>query len=220
MRYDFHIHTHHSYDSMMKPIKILQIAKERGLDGVVICDHNTVAGGLETKALNTDPNFEVIVGAEIRTNAGDVAGIHLSEEIKSREFGRVCDEIHAQGGQTILVHPYVDHDLSLVDFEKIDYVEVINARTSDKKNELAHALALKHNKPMVAGSDAHLYDEIGNAETDIAYESNSPVGTRKIKSARKYDQTLSQYIKAYKQGKPMIVIQSTIYLIKRIFSGR
>lgn len=218
MRYDFHIHTHHSYDSMMEPAKILQIAKEKGIDGVVICDHNTVAGGLETKKLNTDPNFEVIVGAEIRTNAGDVTGIRLSEEIISREFGAVCDEIHEQGGQTILVHPYVDHDLSLVDFDKIDFIEVINARASDEKNELAYELALKHNKPMVAGSDAHLYGEIGNAETDIAY--NSPVGTRKLRSARKYDQTLSQYIKAYKLGKPMIVIQSTIYLIKRIISGK
>ncbi len=220
MRYDFHIHTHHSYDSIMKPAKILQIAKKKGLNGVVICDHNTVAGGLETKALNTDPNFEVIVGAEIRTTAGDITGIHITEEIKSREFAAVCDEIHAQGGQTILVHPYVDHDLSLVDFDKIDYIEVINARASEANNELAIVLAQKYDKPMVAGSDAHLYDEIGNAETYIEYESHTPIGTRKLKSARKYDQTLSQYIKAYKMGKPMIIIQSTILLIKRLLSGK
>ena len=218
MRYDFHIHTHHSYDSMMKPSKILQLAKERGLHGVVICDHNTVAGGLETQALNEDPNFEVIVGAEIRTNAGDITGIRISEEIVSREFEAACDEIHAQGGQTILVHPYVDHDLNLIDFDKIDYVEVINTRASDAQNDLAYALAVKYDKPMVAGSDAHLYSEIGNAETTIEYESHHPKGTHKIKSSKKYHQTLSQYIKAYKQGKPMIAIQSSIYLIKRILS--
>jgi len=69
---------------------------------------------------------------------------------------------------------------------------------------------------MVAGSDAHLYDEIGNAETDLEYESYFPLNTRIRKPSKIYNHTLSQYIKAYKQMKPMIALQATIYLIKRI----
>ena len=65
MKIDFHVHTYHSYDSIMQPEKILRIAKEKGLNGCVICDHNTIKGGIECKKLNTDPNFVVIVAAEI-----------------------------------------------------------------------------------------------------------------------------------------------------------
>ena len=52
MNIDFHTHTHYSYDSLMKPEKILSIAKRKGLDGIVICDHNTIQGGLDVQKAN------------------------------------------------------------------------------------------------------------------------------------------------------------------------
>ena len=58
MKIDFHTHTYYSYDSLMKPLKILEIAKKKGLNGIVICDHNTIQGGLETKKLNNDKYFK------------------------------------------------------------------------------------------------------------------------------------------------------------------
>ena len=82
---DFHTHTYHSYDSYMKPKKIIRIGKARGLDGIVICDHNTIKGGLETQKINCDKNFTVIVGAEIATDVGDITGIFLTKEIESRK---------------------------------------------------------------------------------------------------------------------------------------
>ena len=97
MKIDCHIHTCHSYDSIMQPAKILMTAKKRGLHGIVVCDHNTIRGGLEAYNLNHDPEFHVIVGAEMATDAGDVTGIFLTREIKSRNFTEVALEIKKQG---------------------------------------------------------------------------------------------------------------------------
>ena len=112
---DFHTHTHHSYDSLMKPEKIIRIARARGLDGIVTCDHNTIKGGLEVQKVNNNKNFIVIVGAEIETDVGDIIGIFLTKEIESRNFDNVVREIKQQGVKVILSHPYKNHDLSRID---------------------------------------------------------------------------------------------------------
>jgi len=216
MKVDFHTHTYHSYDSWMKPREILRIAKKRGLNGIVICDHDTIAGGVETKKLNDDPDFQVIVGAEIKTDAGDITGIFLTEEIQSRKASEVCREIKAQGGMTILNHPYEAHDLEKIDFSLIDFIEGYNARLSPKKNQKAIELAQKYNKRIIGGSDAHLYNEIANTYTIIDdFQSMIPTECV-VKYSKIYNQTLSQYIKAIKYKNPRIAFGATIYLLKRI----
>jgi len=211
---DFHTHTYHSYDSLMKPEKILSIAKSRGLDGIVICDHNTIKGGVEASKINSDPDFKVIVGAEIATDAGDITGIFLTREIVSRKFDEVAKEIKAQGGKIILNHPYKAHNLSLIDFNLIDYIEGYNSRVSKKDNEKAVALAKKYNKPIVAGSDSHLYGEIAKCKTEV----NNPDELLPLNShcqkSRYYYITLSQYIKAYKRKSVKIFVSASALFIK------
>ena len=80
---DFHTHTYHSYDCAMNPAKILRLAKERGLNAIVINDHDTIAGGLECKRINPYKDLEVIIGAEIKTSIGDVTGIFLKDHLPS-----------------------------------------------------------------------------------------------------------------------------------------
>ncbi len=214
---DFHTHTHHSYDSLMKPEKILSIAKSRGLQGIVICDHNTIKGGIEAQKLNTDPDFKVIVGAEIATDAGDITGIFLTKEIVSRKFIDVVKEIKAQGGKTILNHPYKAHNLDLIDFRYIDYVEGYNSRVCNKNNERAVALAKKYKKPIVAGSDSHLYGEIAKCKTEVNNINDLVPLKAYCNNSRYYYITLSQYIKAYKQKNIKIFISASIMFLKNTF---
>lgn len=168
MTVDFHTHTYHSYDCRMRPEKILRLAKARGLDAIVINDHDTIAGGLECQRINNIQGLQVIVGAEINTSIGDVTGIFLKEEIQARNYSEVIAEIKRQGGITILNHPYVGHKLNDVNFEGIDLIEGYNGRVSPSKNQLAVELARKLNKPVIAGSDAHTYGEIANCRTHYA----------------------------------------------------
>lgn len=219
VKIDFHTHTHYSYDSLMHPARILAIAKSRGLDGIVICDHDTVQGGLEAQKLNTDPHFHVIVGAEIKTTAGDITGLFLKEEIISREVNAVLDEMKAQGGLTLLNHPYQAHDLSKINFEKVDFIEGFNARVSPEQNNKALALAQLHGKPVLSGSDAHLYGEIANAYTEVADLQTLTPLSHVNKYSSYFNIAGSQYIKAYKRKSISVFVSTTKVLIKKILSG-
>jgi len=161
--FDLHIHSKYSFDSILEPKKIIKIAKERDLCGVAITDHNTIKGGLEAKKINKDKDFLVIVGSEISTEIGDISGLFLNEEIKSRDSMEVIEEIKEQGGLVVLPHPYKGHKLSEKIAKKVDVIEVFNARTNEDNNKRAAELAKKYNKSVVAGSDAHFASEIGLA---------------------------------------------------------
>lgn len=208
MKLDFHTHTHHSYDCRMRTEKILQLAAARGLNAIVINDHDTIAGGLECLKMNKDPNLQVIVGAEINTSIGDVTGIFLKEEIQSRNYADVIAEIKRQGGITILNHPYVAHKLSEVNFDGIDLIEGYNGRTDERRNEMAVQLAQKHNKPVIAGSDAHTYGEIANCKTyyDNLNDLLKPLGTE-YKMCSVYAPIRSQLIKSVKRSDAALMIK-------------
>ncbi len=216
---DFHTHTHHSYDSLMKPAKILKLAKSRGLNGIVICDHNTIKGGIEAYKLNTDPNFKVIIGAEIYTDAGDITGIFLTKEVRARKFNDVIKEIKAQGGKTILNHPYKGHDLTKVDYSQIDFIEGYNSRLNKHDNEKAIALAKKHNIPIIAGSDSHLYNEIANCKTYISNFNDFKIIKCEYKKSNHINITISQYIKALKRKDIKIAISATAIFIKHLLKS-
>lgn len=206
---DFHTHTYHSYDSMMDPAKILSIASKRGLTHIVINDHNTIKGGMECKALNRNAGLEVVVGAEIATNAGDVTGIFLKEEINARQFSDVVMEIKKQGGLVILNHPYVGHNLSEINFNGIDLVEGFNSRVDYKKNMLAVELAKQHNKPVIAGSDAHIYSEIGRCRTNYSVSDFLLPDSCEYHRNPFYALTASQLIKS-KKKKDFRIFTSTV----------
>ena len=177
---DLHVHSMYSYDSLLKPEKIVKIAKQKGLTGVAITDHETIQGGLSAKKYNSN-DFITITGAEIRTEIGDIIGLFLNEEIKSYRFCSVIDEIKDQGGLVILPHPFRGHDSNKFDKElvnKMDAIEGYNARTNISKNIKAQEFAREHRLPIVAGSDAHFYGEIGLAKT-IMQEASTEEDVRK-----------------------------------------
>ena len=171
MKFDLHIHSKYSYDSFLSVEKILKIAKKRGLDGVAVTDHNTIKGGIETTKINKGDNFIVIVGSEIKTEYGDIIGLFLNEEIESRIFMEVVEEIRDQDGLVVLAHPFrkgINFPIDLL--KHVELIEAFNARSPKSLNAKALELARKFNKSMTAGSDAHLGFEIGRGITIINSE--------------------------------------------------
>lgn len=171
LTFDLHVHTHRSIDSAMEPKHIVKIMEKKGLDGIAVTDHNSIKGALEV-AKQAPSELHVIVGSEIKTTLGEILGLFLKEEISSSNPIEVIDEIRAQGGLTILPHPFRAHVFTRSNLltnveiiEQVDAIEVFNARTSNTANQQALHLAQETNKPMVAGSDAHFYPEIGRART-------------------------------------------------------
>jgi predicted metal-dependent phosphoesterase TrpH len=151
---------------MQSPETILKVAKNKGLDGIAITDHNTIKGGLEAYKINKDEDFDVIIGSEIETEYGDIIGLYLQDEISARSFIDVVEEIKAQNGLVILAHPYRKNILFPIKLIKnVDAIEIFNARSSKICNMKAKDLADRSKKPPCAGSDAHLSFEIGNGRT-------------------------------------------------------
>lgn len=165
MKLDMHVHTKYSKDCRLEPKDILKAAKLRGLEGIAVTDHDTIKGGIETRRIAKD--LKVIVGAEIRTDKGELIGYFLEEEIKSRVLEEVIGEIKSQGGITCVPHPYdLFRIYRLTPTKKIagriDLIEVFNSRcVLQEFNEKALRFALENNLGMSAGSDAHSLAEIG-----------------------------------------------------------
>ena len=197
MRCDLHVHSKYSYDSIMEPRKILKIYQKKGYDMIAITDHNTIRGALVAKKYEKDFGVHVLIGEEILTDAGDIIAIDLSEEIRSRSWVEVIDEIRDQGALSIFPHPFRGHkEINLI-AEKVDLIEAWNSRSSPHYNELALKLAEKFKKPPLAGSDAHIYSEIGNAY--IEFEDIFDFSKKfMIKYCKRYEKVLSYLIKDIK----------------------
>jgi predicted metal-dependent phosphoesterase TrpH len=168
MKYDLHTHTKYSSDGVLEPENIVKTAKKRGLSGIAITDHNTLRGYLNAKKYETQ-DFKVICGSEISTERGEVIGLFLSSEIKSRTFQEVVEDIKEQDGIVVLPHPFDDVRRTGIypekgDIKLIDCVEAFNSRCLRQKyNDKATQFAGENGLSVAAGSDAHFAREVGKA---------------------------------------------------------
>ena len=208
-KYGLHLHTKYSKCSNCEPVTILEVTKKQGFTGIAITDHNTIRGALETKKLNKDEKFEIIIGEEVSTDIGHVLIYYVEEAIMPGKVEDVISEARKQKSICVLAHPYnliaskigalvklenARKTLSENDADKIglfDAIEGFNARCLLKReNILAQQLAQSFKKPVIAGSDAHFANEIGNAwiEFKDQYTLRQAIasGKIKLKGKRKY----------------------------------
>ena len=177
MNYDLHTHTKYSSRcGVAEPEDLVKVAISKGLDGIAVTDHDTIKGAIGAKKFETS-DFKVIIGCEVTTTNGELIGLFLQDEVKSRNPIEVIQEIHDQGGIVVVPHPFDRYrsarfnDLNLF-LEQVDAIEVFNSRCiSNKSNQLARDFAIKHgtkyNLSMVGGSDAHYLNEVGLGYTRI-----------------------------------------------------
>src|SRR5215472_1515818 len=133
----FHVHTRCSFDSLLSPRKIVSRAREMRVDVLIVTDHNTIQGSLDVRALaNGNPPI-VITAAEYQSEKGDIVGLFLQEEIRSRRSDEIIQQIRAQGGVVVLPHPYKGHKLDDELLAGVDLIETHNARCTDSDNERA-----------------------------------------------------------------------------------
>lgn len=169
LRVEFHCHTLFSKDSLTTPERLLETCRRRGIDRVVVTDHNSIAGALQARAL--DPQ-RVIIGEEIMTCKGELLAAYVQEEIPPgltpQETIRLLRE---QGAVISVSHPF-DHlrsgSWNLPDLLEIaplvDAIETFNARCMwPAFNWRARRFAEDHELPGTAGSDAHAPSELGQA---------------------------------------------------------
>jgi predicted metal-dependent phosphoesterase TrpH len=173
LKIDLHVHTNHSYDSVIKPEEVVFYAEKHGLDGIAITDHDKIEIALK---MAKETNFLIIPGIEISSLDGHVLALNIQESIpKGLSVDETVDRIHSLGGIAVACHPTSFFKGSLGEriSAKFDAVEVMNAsafpfkRSVKQCQRIASRLGIAH----VGGSDAHYGPEIGCAYTLVNAES-------------------------------------------------
>src|SRR5262245_5893909 len=166
---DLHMHTEHSHDCAVPVPALLDHAERIGLGAIAITDHNVFSGAEEAVELARERALTLIPGEEVKTDAGEVIGLFLNEEIpRGLPMGDTIAAIREQGGIVYLPHPF-DRLHTIPDattlhrhLAEIDVFEVYNARLMfETFNDEALRFARKYNLTMGAGSDAHVLQGVG-----------------------------------------------------------
>lgn len=168
-RVEFHCHTVYSKDSLTTPERMVKACHRKGIDRLVVTDHNTIAGARAAQAL--DPEL-VIVGEEIKTTRGEILAAFVTEEIPAGLSPQeTIHRLKGQGAFISISHPFDiyrsghwDEGDLLEILPDVDAIETFNSRCwSPDFNRQARQFADEHNIPGTVGSDAHAPLELGRA---------------------------------------------------------
>jgi predicted metal-dependent phosphoesterase TrpH len=211
---EFHCHTIYSKDSLTPPRDLVEACRRKGIDRVVVTDHNTIAGARAAQRI--DPE-RVIVGEEIMTTRGEILAAFVSEEIpKGLTPGETIRRLRQQGAFISVSHPFDEwrsghwreEDLLEI-LPEVDAIEVYNSRCMlPRFNQRAQQLAEKYRLAGTVGSDAHAAFELGQSLM-ILEPFQGPDGLRSVirrgipdvKRSPAWVRLISRYAVVYKKLK-------------------
>jgi predicted metal-dependent phosphoesterase TrpH len=213
---DMHVHTSHSYDCLVRPERLAEIARARSLDRVIVTDHNEIEGALRLQQHEPE---RFLVGEEVMTaERVEVVGILLTERIPpGRPVLEVCERIRAQGGVVYLPHPFDDRRSGAAPVldsiaHLVDVVEAHNARCfTAAPDQRAAAWARARGLPLGAGSDAHTVGELGRGSVRLPrFESTRDSLLAALREAR---------IERAVRSSPLVSLASTYAKLRKRFPG-
>ncbi|MBI5249404.1 MAG: PHP domain-containing protein [Desulfomonile tiedjei] len=183
MKLDLHVHTTaYSACSVMSPDEMMLAAKENGLDGICITEHNRIWSADEAEALSEKHGLPVFRGMEITTTGGDILVFGLEEEPGELWTPALLKaKVDAVGGVAIAAHPFrgflvfgfgdlqmdVKDALENPTFSQVHGLEVCNSLVTDAENTLARDVADAAGLLKFAGSDAHKAASVGTCVMDF-----------------------------------------------------
>jgi predicted metal-dependent phosphoesterase TrpH len=166
LRVEFHCHTSISRDSSNHLPRLLQAARQRGLDRLAITDHNTIVNALRAREM--DPEL-IIVGEEIKTTSGELLAYFVTRGVpRNVPPMEAIDQLKKQNAFICVAHPF-DYRRSGWTMEMLqeilpylDAIEVFNSRCfKPSANQSALEFAENNKMAKMAGSDAHSQVELG-----------------------------------------------------------
>lgn len=186
MKIDLHSHTLPlSTCSHMSVEELIETAKQRGLGGVCLTEHNKPWDRDEVMRLRDEFEFPLFRGMEVTTKDGDILvfGLYkeMDEVLTAAELRR---RLTNEGAYMIAAHPFRGFlifgfsELSLTTeraasrpiFQAVDAIEAYNCKVSGQETEMAFGVASGLGLPCVAGSDAHKVGDVGKLYTSFEKE--------------------------------------------------
>jgi predicted metal-dependent phosphoesterase TrpH len=185
---DLHVHTAPASPCSSAPVDhLIKEAKEIGLDGICLTDHNYVWDPEAVEKLRKQHDFLIFRGNEITTDQGDMVVFGLEKDIKGiSKLEDLRKEVVEADGFMIVAHPFRGFltfnigQLGLTPekamerplFKQVDAVEVLNSKVTEDENRFAADVAAGLGLPATGGSDAHEVSEVGIYATRFAGEVN------------------------------------------------
>ncbi len=172
MKFDLHVHTDASPDSLTTVAAAVAAAKKAGLDGIALANHNKFVIPPQTDG------FVIIPACEYSTDVGHILTYFISEPLDQGlskngqgqyHWRDILERARAQNAIVILAHPYSPEFASRTDevYAAVDGIEAYNARIeyslAKNPNPRAQEKACELGCAFTAGSDAHFAREIGSA---------------------------------------------------------
>ncbi len=181
---DMHVHTvRGAADSSLQPEQLIEVAREIGLTGVNITEHDRMWEPQVLKEFREQSGLFVNRGMEVSTDMGHMVAVGLAAYVpgirKAKELRAVLDDL---GGFMIVAHPF-RHFFDPIHFRRegrppfemtpaeaaermpvfglVDDIEVANGGTQLKENQFALKVARVLGKRGVGASDCHSTQGIG-----------------------------------------------------------
>ena len=181
---DMHVHTvRGAADSSLKPEQLSEVAKEIGLTGVNITEHDRMWDDHLLKEFREQSGLFVNRGMEVSTDMGHILAVGLTAYVpgirKAKELRAVLDDL---GGFMIVAHPF-RHFFDPIHFRRegrppfdmtpeeaaermsifglVDDIEVANGGTHAKENQFALKVARVLGKQGIGASDCHSTQGVG-----------------------------------------------------------
>ncbi len=181
---DMHVHTvRGAADSSLKPEQLSEVAKEIGLTGVNITEHDRMWEDQPLKEFREQSGLFVNRGMEVSTDMGHILAVGLTGYVpgirKAKELRAVLDDL---GGFMIVAHPF-RHFFDPIHFRRegrppfdmtpeeaaermsifglVDDIEVANGGTHANENQFALTVARVLGKQGVGASDCHSTQGVG-----------------------------------------------------------
>lgn len=187
MLIDLHTHTFpKSQDSLLEPEALLRRAKESGLDGVCLTEHDGFWDPDTLADWSRRYSLLVLPGCEVTTEEGHLLVFGLERYIFGMHHASFVKELVDQSrGVMVVTHPYrgryhgeksddPDRYGAAVDkacqdrvFSMANAVEALNGRGSEAENQFSQAIQERLGAHGTGASDAHCLDDVGTFATEF-----------------------------------------------------
>lgn len=186
MLIDLHTHTsRYSWDSTLTADELIDLAKEAGLDGICLTEHDFFWDADDVLRLSRKHEFLVLPGVEINTDDGHILCYGLGfYKYGMHRVNELAHHVNGAGGVMVAAHPYrrqLPRDqLSESDYEAAVQrssrnpaygycvaLERFNGRGKPAENGFAAEVCDVVGLPCTAGSDAHSPGDIGRCATEF-----------------------------------------------------
>ena len=171
---DTHMHTaEYSPDSFLPIAEAVARAREMGIGGLCVTDHDTLGAREAIDGWRRKFDFPLFLGVEVLTTKGDVVCFGLDEAPPPASLTpeELMARVAACDGCATAAHPFRDNNRGLEDLIStlpgLHGVECFNGSTDPAANLRALELARASGRALLGAADAHWRERVGLFVTEF-----------------------------------------------------